>query len=151
MDIRKLELLGEPDLTIAGLRVWIHGRQFPDSSDYWDANWLQVTACCVYPTSAVTTQGPIIHLGEVLDFQQSCQKMYDTLSGKAELTRTELELLVSMEAGAGGHISLEIAITPNTVFEEHIYRDSIDQSYLPPILDASKSILNAYPVIGTRG
>jgi hypothetical protein len=51
MNEREIENLGEPDLRVAGLRVWIHGRQFPDSQDYWDGNWLNATAYCVYPDS----------------------------------------------------------------------------------------------------
>ncbi len=27
---------GEPDLRLEGLRIWVHGRQFPDHQDYWD-------------------------------------------------------------------------------------------------------------------
>ncbi|MFC4159857.1 hypothetical protein [Chitinimonas lacunae] len=46
MNLRELEALGEPDLLIAGLRVWIHGSQFPNAVDYWDGNWLRVTAYC---------------------------------------------------------------------------------------------------------
>lgn len=37
---------GESDMKIAGLAIWIHGRQFPDSKDYWDVNWLNVTVRC---------------------------------------------------------------------------------------------------------
>jgi hypothetical protein len=39
MNPGELERLGEPDLVIAGLRVWVHGRQFPQAVDYWDGNW----------------------------------------------------------------------------------------------------------------
>ena len=38
-----LDHLGEPDIKLAGLQIWVHGRQFPDSDDYWDGNWLYVT------------------------------------------------------------------------------------------------------------
>jgi len=38
--------LGMPDLKLEGLQIWIHGRQFPDAADYWDGNWLRVTAHC---------------------------------------------------------------------------------------------------------
>jgi hypothetical protein len=38
--------LGAPNLELEGLQIWVHGRQFPDSNDYWDGNWLRVTAHC---------------------------------------------------------------------------------------------------------
>src|SRR5256885_6731459 len=38
------EQLGTPDIKLGGLQVWVHGRQFPDAIDYWDGNWLRITA-----------------------------------------------------------------------------------------------------------
>jgi hypothetical protein len=38
------EILGEPDIKISGLEIWIHGNQFPDENDYWDGNWMDITA-----------------------------------------------------------------------------------------------------------
>ena len=34
------QLYGEPDLKIAGLSIWAISREFPQSDDYWDGNWL---------------------------------------------------------------------------------------------------------------
>jgi hypothetical protein len=47
------EPLGAPDLQIAGLRLWVHDRQFPMADDYWDGNWLQVTVHCGAPGASV--------------------------------------------------------------------------------------------------
>jgi hypothetical protein len=30
--------LGPPAIQLAGLSIWVHGRQFPDLHDYWDGN-----------------------------------------------------------------------------------------------------------------
>lgn len=38
--------LGQPDIKLNGLQIWIHGRQYPNEEDYWDGNWLNVTAHC---------------------------------------------------------------------------------------------------------
>ena len=38
--------LGAPAIRLAGFQLWVHGRQFPDSQDCWDGNWLNVTAHC---------------------------------------------------------------------------------------------------------
>ena len=38
--------LGVPDLKLAGLQLWVHGREFPESEDADDGNWLRVTAHC---------------------------------------------------------------------------------------------------------
>jgi len=90
MKQRELENLGEPDLQIAGLRVWIHGRQFPDATDYWDGNWLRATAYCIYPESTVRVHGSIIHLGEIVGLLRSCERLYQTLEGRAALLSLQL-------------------------------------------------------------
>src|SRR5882724_344446 len=36
------EQLGTPDIKLSGLQIWVHGRQFPNATDYWDGNWLRI-------------------------------------------------------------------------------------------------------------
>jgi hypothetical protein len=43
---KKMPINNDPDLKIFGLCVWIHGRQFESSVDFWDGNWLRATAIC---------------------------------------------------------------------------------------------------------
>ena len=38
--------LGQPDITVGALHIWIHERQFPESEDFWDGNWGNATAHC---------------------------------------------------------------------------------------------------------
>lgn len=146
MKARGLEALGEPHLRIAGLRIWVHGRQFPNADDYWDGNWLRVTAYCIYPESTVRTHGAIIHLGEVVGLHRSCKRLYETLKGEAALNCIEPNLNVSLKAGNTGHIEVRISITPDQMSEEHLYRDTIDQSYLPPIMAACEAMFVLYPL-----
>lgn len=146
MSHRELENLGEPDLQIAGLRVWVHGRQFPDATDYWDGNWLRVTACCTYPESSVRVHGSIIHLGEVVGLQRGLERLYETLTGRAELVCIEPNLHVDLEAETGGHIRVVISITPDHLSEKHTFSDNFDQTFLPPITAACSRILERFPV-----
>ena len=46
MDDKAFADLDTLDLKLEGLQIWVHGRQFPDLHDYWDGNWLRVTAHC---------------------------------------------------------------------------------------------------------
>jgi hypothetical protein len=54
--------LGEPDLKLAGFQLWVHSRQFPQEEDYWDGNWVNVTAHCAGKGASVWVRGAIIHL-----------------------------------------------------------------------------------------
>jgi hypothetical protein len=146
MSDRELEALGEPDLQIAGLRVWVHGRQFPPSQDYWDGNWLRVTAYCSYPQSSVRVHGSIVHLGEIHGLHREVENLYQTLQGQAELRCIEPNLGVELQAQTGGHIRVKISITPDHMTEAHSYTDGFDQTYLPPIIGGCKAILDKFPL-----
>lgn len=142
----ELESLGEPDLQIAGLRLWVHGRQFPQSQDCWDGNWLIVTAHCSYPQSSVCVHGSFIHLGEIYGLLQETEALFQTLNGQAELRCMEPNLSVELHAQTGGHIRVKIAITPDQISESHSCTDGFDQTYLPPIIEGCKEILAKFPL-----
>jgi len=147
MNFRELEQLGDADLSIGGLRIWIHCRQFPDATDYWDGNWLRVTAYCIYPDSAVRIQNePCVRLDELAALLGGCERMYSTLSGQAELQCMEPYITVQLAASSNGHIGVKLSITPNNVTETHEYEDEIDQSYLPAIINSCQAILAKYPI-----
>src|SRR5262249_8904413 len=103
MNSADLEHLGEPDLQVAGLRVWVHGRECPNAVDYWDGNVLRVTAYCKYPDSMVRVHGSLVHLREIVGLLRSCENLYQTLEGRAALECLEPNLGVELLAGTGGH------------------------------------------------
>ena len=146
MSVPELESLGDPHLQIAGLNVWVHDREFPNSTDYWDGNWLRVTACCAYPGSSVRVHGPIVHLGEIAELLRECECLYETLQGTAGLRCLEPNLRVQLTAKTGGRIKVELSITPDQIGESHTYVDGFDQTFLPPIIAACKRILLAFHV-----
>lgn len=146
MTFRELESLGDPDLQIAGLRLWVHGRQFPQSQDYWDGNWLIVTAHCSYSQSSVRADGSFVHLGEIYGLLQETEALFQTLQGKAELRCMEPNLSVELLAQTGGHIRVKISLTPDNMTESHSYTDGLDQTYLPPVISGCKAILAKFPL-----
>ena len=142
--------LGDPDIKISGLEIWIHERQFPDIEDYWDGNWLLVTAHCSSSGSSVWTEGPIIHLPELLDWYESASELNETLKGTASLECMEPELYVTIKAKSLGQLTMEVHITPNHFEQEHKYYFAIDQSYLTDFLNGCKQVLRNYPVKGSK-
>jgi hypothetical protein len=146
MDIRELKNLGDPDLQIAGLRIWIHDRQFPEATDYWDGNWLRVTAFCVYPDSVVRAHGSIIHLREIAGLLAGCEQLYETLKGTAALACMEPNLAVELTGETGGRIGVSLSITPDNLTESHKYFDGFDQTFLPPLISSCRSILKRFPI-----
>ena len=148
MDERTTERLGPPDVKLAGLQIWVHGRQFPDHQDYWDGNWLNVTVHCGGAGASVWASGPIIHLGELHGWQLRATKLYERLAGEAVLETVEPNLSVSLKSQGSGHLRMEVSITPDHMTQSHQFRFDIDQSYLPPLLNQCRQVLQMYPVRG---
>ena len=142
------EPLGAPDLQVAGLRLWVHGRQFPMADDYWDGNWLQVTVHCGAPGASVWVTGPILHVPEIAQFLRGVEALHASLQGEAILPCMEPELAVSLTAERRGHMTMVVAMTPDHLFQAHRFTFTIDQSYLPPVMDSCRAILRQYPVKG---
>jgi hypothetical protein len=147
MNINNKEL-GEPDIHLAELTIWIHGRQFPDATDYWDANWLNVTVHCGGKASTVMISGNLIHLSEITQLLSGIKKLHKNLKGKAEMQCTEPNLSVELEAEKLGHIKMTVNITPDYLYEKHTYLFEIDQSYLTKFISECESVLEEYPILG---
>ena len=141
--------LGEPDLKVAGFELWVHGREFPESEDYYDGNWLRVTAHCGATGASVWAQGAILMVTDIARFGDGCAAMHSREMKSAVLAPFEPGLKVSLEASDGtGHIRAQVEITPDHVLQSHRFEFEIDQSYLPGIIKQCSSIVQVYPVRG---
>lgn len=144
----KAKMIGEPDLMIAGLKIWVHDRQFPELMDYWDGNWLFVTAQCIAEGARIIVAGPILHLSEILHLLDGCEAMKETLQGTASLACMEPNLRVQLEAKAHGHITITVDITPDHLSQWHKFEFQADQTYLQTIISGCKRLLKECPIRG---
>lgn len=65
-------------MKFVGLAIWVHGRQFSDSKDYWQDNWLNVTARYGAQGASVKIFGNIIHLSEIAPYLNRCSTTNNT-------------------------------------------------------------------------
>ena len=142
------EIDTRPDIRLAGLEIWVHNRQFPDSEDYWDGNWLYVTAHCWASGASVWVSGSIVHSSEVAHLLAGAQSLYANVKGKAELPCMEPELSLELEGTGLGHINMTVRISPENLTQNHEFRFEIDQSYLPELMKQCKDVLERYPIKG---
>lgn len=142
--------LGTPDLEFEGLRIWIHGRQFPDLHDYWDGNWLRVTVHCGGNGAGVFATGSIIHLSELDRWRSEAEGLRTGLNSEAKLACIEPNLSVELKSASLGHITMDVSITPDQMTQRHWFQFNIDQSYLTPLVRQIKSILETYPIRGCQ-
>jgi hypothetical protein len=127
----------------------VHGRQFPDHHDFWDGNWLRVTAHCGADGASVFRTGSFIHLSEIASWRDQLEELNQTLIGEANLTCLEPYLRVSLKAQSLGHISMEVSITPEHLTQRHWFQFALDQTYLGPLISQINSVLNEYLLRGS--
>ena len=142
------QMTTEPNLVISDLSIWVHGRERPEDRDYWDGNWLLVTAYYDTDGASVKVHGPVIHLSELADLMFGCEQIYETLKGAASLECMEPELHVNLTADKLGRIDVSVSITPDHLTQYHKFDSQIDQSYLPAIIASLRNILQKYPIRG---
>lgn len=135
-----------PQIELAGLRIWVHGRQFPNATDYDDANWLRVTVQCGAAGALVEVSGNILHLSEIADWLNQCEELKRTLAGVAKLECMEPELSVYLLAESLGHIAMQVRISPDHLRQKHEFEFEIDQTYLNSLTQDCRKLLAEYPL-----
>src|SRR2546428_6762784 len=143
------EELGAPDLKAAGFQLWVHGRQFPDSQDYYDGNWLRVTAHTGAAGASVWASGAILAVPDLVRWADQCDALANGGSQDAELAPMEPELKVRIrQMDRLGPLAMQVLITPDNLRQEHSFEFEIDQSFLPGIPAQCRSTPHAYPLRG---
>jgi hypothetical protein len=143
--------LGEPDLKVSGFQLWVHGRQFPEAVDYYDGNWLRVTAHCGASGASVWAHGAILMVTDIAGFGEACAAMLRGEIKLAALDPFEPELKVSLEASDSlVHIRMQVEITPDHLQQSHRFEFEVDQSYFPGIIKQCSEIMEEYPIRGQQ-
>ena len=143
------EQLGPPSVRVGLLEIWVRGRQFPDSQDRWDSNWLNVVVHCEKDGASVWTSGAILDVTSVMRFREGLNRIYQTLDGEAVLESHEPNVRVHVgSSGSTGHFRVHVEITPDHLRQGHWFEFEADQSYLPPVLDQLDTILKMFPARG---
>jgi hypothetical protein len=127
------------------LRIWVQGRQFPWEEDFWDGNWMLITAICRLRDSEVRAQGPYLHLGDILRWVQECERLMTTRRDTVTLWAVEPELNMRLNASNEG-IRAEIRLSPDLAQQEHLFRSEVGWSELEAFLAGLRGVLEAYPI-----
>jgi hypothetical protein len=139
----------EPDLTLSGLSIWARSREFSESDDYWDGNWINIRARVEAPGAVVETSGPWIRSDEIAAFAMELAALHRDLRGTAALQCTEPMLSAKIAVGVRGEVEVIIEITPDHLTQSHRFEFAIDQSYLGATLSGCRRLLERFPVKGS--
>lgn len=144
------EHLGKPALEVDGFQLWVHGYQFPEAADYWDGNWLRITAHCGGSGASVWVSGALLMNVDLIRWADQCEALHAGRVERAELAPLEPDLKVMIRpVDTLGHFSMKVEITPEHMTQRHSFDIHIDQTFLPDISRSCRAIIRAYPVRGS--
>ena len=138
--------IGNPSFSLNNFHLWIQGRQFPASKDYWDGNWLNAIALFENENTSIKISGSFIHLQEIDNWLKELIILNKSLKGKAELKCRERNLYISLEIDAFGKICYILKLTPNHLNEKHEFELIIDQTFLNDLISSLEKILKEYDI-----
>ena len=139
------ESAGEPDVQLAGLKIWVHGYQFPDADNDDDADWLTVTVRCDAPGASVWWRGPYLMRSELQYLRDGAERLHRDLSGSVTLECLEPYLAISIAfRGQLGATVAAVDITPEHMSQDHHFEFEIDQSYLGDLVRSCDGVLKTY-------
>lgn len=130
------------------VKVTIKGREFPDSSDFWDGNWLIADA-------SITLNGfraafdLFVEAQALQCFSDELRTLNTTLQGGASLDLMEPSLGLSCEIAKTGKIKWKgWAQYPLGWGSKLEFEFGSDQSHLGPLIDQLGEVLKKFPVRG---
>ena len=139
-------IIGLPDsehLTIQPTR-----RSHPDCDDYWDGNWI---------TCAVTVKvggfrakvDADLRAEELASFRGALAGIYEQLAGEAVFETMEGWLTIRICGDGRGHFEARCELCDEPGIGNRLFfKLSLDQTYLPTILQSLDNIMLRFPVIG---
>ncbi len=134
-------------ITIAGLTLEVIGYEFPASAEFWDANWLTVSAELTAPGACVQHMGTILRTDELDAFMRALQALDELRESEAKLECVEPNLSVSVDRdGSLGALAVQVSLTPDTLTQSHEVTFSSDLSSISNVVSEIKRVLRVFPV-----
>jgi hypothetical protein len=116
--------LGEPDVSLGELQLWVHSHEK-------EGDWLRVTAHCGAKGASVWVSGEILRLTDLAQFGEQCADLQVGNARSAELSSLEPNLRVELRPpGRRGEIKMIVEITPDEWTQKHRFKAEINLSYL---------------------
>jgi hypothetical protein len=130
------------------LTLTIHGRSHPDSTDYWDGNWLTSTA----EIAVGAFRGSIDRLlrnEEVSRFHDRLAELHERLTGEALFDTLEGWFDLRIIGDGRGHMEARGQLCDDPVHGNVLeFRLFFDQTALPRLMAQLRAVLMAFPVVG---
>jgi len=142
---------GEADLTLAEFKLWVPRRGHPQATDYWDGNWLEITAAYMTKHCIALCDGNVLHGTDVVASLDAARRMHETLDGTFSFASLDPGFELLFTALKQGQIQVDTRIVTEDNADwsgEYRRRQLIDQSYLPALIGGLTRIVSRFPIVG---
>jgi hypothetical protein len=135
-------------LKLAGFELIVLGRQFPDSHDVWDGNWLNVVCNCQDARLKLKATGPFLTVGEIMDL---LDKLKQANEGEISFARVEIiepELNLFLSVTSDKQILLQADLQPEGKRQSVRFEFKLNQAEIQAAIEQCQIILQTYPMRG---
>jgi hypothetical protein len=139
-------LLGAPGENHLSLRP-LH-RAAPDSTDYWEANWLKVNVAVRAGAFAGGFEADL-RTDELLDFATQLAALEGATTGAAALQSAEGWVSVKLALAPGGRLEGACEVRDDPAMGSSLrFQLTVEPGQRPALLDGLGAVLRAFPVVG---
>src|SRR2546428_12331691 len=141
------ETQGPPALQAGGLRLWVHGRQFPSAHDADEGNRLRATVRCEAQGSSVRAEEAIVTAGDLDRWAQECSTLPHKPISHARLSVQEGSLEIVLDEPAGlARLRMSLPTPAAAGAPGQPLDFDLDGSQVTGIVGQCEQILRPYPV-----
>lgn len=139
-------VFGEPGTD--GIELVVLGRTHPGSTDFWDGNWVRTAVAA--KLGGFTADFVVdLRTDEFRSLRVELKHLYTTLEGVATFETLEGCVTLTFRGDGMGHVALEADLMDEPGVGNHLRSTlSLDQTYLPAIMDALDELDARWPVLG---
>ncbi|MEV0826336.1 WapI family immunity protein [Nonomuraea rubra] len=130
--------------------IRVRGRMHPGATDFWDGNWL--TSLIQVRAGGFTAWiNAGLRADELRDFRVALERVYAEVKGSATLSTMEGWIELTVECHPRGSLSISGTVVddPGMGNTLHFEIDGLDQTDLPPLVDALVAVEERFPVLGS--
>ncbi|MFT4707204.1 MAG: hypothetical protein ACI9PU_001044 [Ascidiaceihabitans sp.] len=123
------------------------------SSDFYEANWLNIAVKCPTDEGDVAFQSPCLMTTDLFDFMDEISDLLAGQGRQAYLVSLEPQVDVRIARGDGPDtFTLEVELTPNAEDDEDIYDAAtiVTRAEVEAMVKQAEQVIEAFPVRGIQ-
>ena len=141
---------GKPQICIMGLNIWILGREFPESKDYEEGNWLNVIVECEDSKTHACTSGPLLVITELEYWGKQCCEFLIQPNKEITLISDGFQFWVDIKMNSEENLTFDVHMYNEEDEDKEDIKDfyfQISKLDIEFFIEQIKKVLIDYPIV----